>query len=416
MAGRGFHRVLVVGLIAGVAAGVVWLCSGLFANDYTVRVVLPASNPNLHEGMPFYMNGFKAGEVEEIRPQNNRAMLTLSLPEERAPLHSGAAVRVAWKSVFGERLLHVVDGAESNPPIPDGGSMRGEFPRPTEVGDVLAAFDPQTRDALSSLVGRLDDTVHGKERQLNRTLISAGPALGAIGEVLRGVGADGPAINGLVRDLNQLMATIQRRNPDVEQSVQSLSRATAAVAGERERLRAGLQRLPGTLERARSTLARVPAATERTLPLLDDLRAATSRLPSVSTKLAPLLGDLRPLVAELKPTLQATSLLLDKTPPLLDTAHATLPGLTSAARGYLPALDSLRPYTPEAVGWLTTWGSAAQNYDANGRYARILFQQGGTSFNANPGILPPGVDRDERPDPGEADDVSPSGADGEEMN
>ena len=89
--------------------------------------------------------------------------------------------------------------------------------------------------------------------------------------------------------------------------------------------------------------------------------------------------------------------------------------MTTAARSYLPALEFLRPYTPEAVGFLTTWGSAAQNFDANGRYMRIHGQAGGSSLNANPGAPLPGITQDTSPPP-DAPGGIPQDAAGEGMN
>lgn len=399
-----------VALVVGVAV------YALAASSYTARIVLPASSPNLREGMPFYIRGFEAGSVEEITPENNHAVVTVSVDSAYAPLHSGAYAHVAWKSVFGERILNVVDGPPSQSPIPDGGMLEGRFPRPTEMGDVLAAFDARTRDSLASLVGQLNDTTQGKEQQLNQTLRTLGPALMGVGEVLRGVGTDGDAIKALVLNLNRMLMTIDHRNPDVQAIVNELTRTTSTISRQHDNLRSGLERLPDTLRQAQVTLGHVPAVADETVPLLKDLQGATDRLPEVSRRLVPVLRDLRPTVEDLRPTLRAASVLLDRTPGLLDTAHGTFPALKDAARDYRPALEFIRPYTPDLVNWLTGWGSVGQNFDANGRYARVLFEQGGTSFDANPGVMPPGVSRDLHPAPSSAGAVPLSGADGEGMH
>jgi len=123
----------------------------------------------------------------------------------------------------------------------------------------------------------------------------------------------------------------------------------------------------------------------------------------VAKNLKPVLQDLRPLVAELGPTLDSAKTLLSYTPGLLDQAHAVVPGATSAVSYLQPAFQFLRPYTPEAASFFALWGSAFANYDANGHYARIFGPQvGGTSFNNNPGITPPGVRQDPYPLPGAA--------------
>lgn len=401
------------GLISRAAAGLLALLvvAGVVvavtnAADYRYSAVFPASDPLLIEGSPLYIDGFDAGSIEEIRPEGGKAVVTVAVKREFAPLHAGAFFHVQWKALVGERLLLIEDGPRENVEIPDGGMVEGKFPKPTEVADVLAALDPATRESLSSLVNGLDATFEGSERDFNQTVRTAGPTLAAVGEVLRGIGTDGPAIDALVTDLNAMMATIAGREDDFARVVQELSTSSQATAGVREQLRGTLQRLPGTLDTARTTLDRIPGVTAETLPLLDDLESATAKLPGVSEQIAPLLTDLRPMVAELKPTLEAASVLLDRTPRLLDSLHTTVPGISAAASAFTPALDSLRPYTPDAVGFLVTWGSAGQNHDANGKYMRIFGQEGTTSTDFNPGIVPPGIVPETAPPPGTADDTS----------
>ncbi|MCE3552852.1 MCE family protein [Pseudonocardia sp. RS11V-5] len=402
----------VVPIVAGVlalllVAGLVLAFSG--GGRYTVTAVMPAGNPNLIEGAPVYIDGFEAGSIETIEPENNQAVITVSLDRDLAPLHAGAFFHVQWKALVGERLLFIEDGPKENAEIPSGGMVEGDFPKPTEVADILAALDPATREKLGSLTETLQTTVKGHEQDLNGTLQTAGPALAAVGEVLRGIGTDGPAINALVTDLNSTMATIANRQDALSGVVTDLSTSSKAMAAQREQLRAALQKLPSTLDIAQGTLGRVPGVTEETLPLLSDLESATAKLPGVSEQLAPLLADLRPLVADLKPTLESASLLLDRTPGLLDSAHGALPGLSTAADAYTPALDFLRPYTPDVTSFLTNWGGAGQNYDSNGRYMRIFAQEGTTSPDVNPGVTPPGIQHEDAPAPFSALDTAGNG-------
>lgn len=408
------RKVLVVlallALVATTAAA--WAAS----DEYEVTAVMRGGHPKLSEGSPVYVDGFAVGEITDIRPEDNKALITFTLTDDAAPLHSGAKVTVKWKSLVGERTLYVTDGPRENPEIAGGGLVKGDNPAPVEVSDALAALDGPTRKHLASFVARLNGTFEGKEQDLRQWVKDAGPMLSALGEVLRGVGEDGPAIESLVTNMNRMLATIGSRSADTRAVISDLSRTTGAVAGERQELRAALKKLPGTLQGAEATLRDVPETTDEAVPLLEDLTTATEPLPATSANLARLLGDLRPMVAELKPTLESVSALFDHTPALLDAAHGMLPGFDQAVQTYLPALEFLKPYTPEVVGFLTTWGSAGQNYDANGRYMRIHVQQGGSSLNANPGVPLPGFGQDLTPKPGAPGGIEQSDAEGEGMN
>lgn len=391
------RRFLIIGLVvlAALATGS-WALAG---RGYTVSVVL-ASATNVVEGGQVLVNGFEAGKVERISVQDGQALLELSLDGDYAPLHDGATVTIAWKALLGERLVDIKDGPGTAATIPDGGLIHGEQAKPMELDELLAALDPNTRAHLSSLVNQLQTTLHGNEKDLNATLHTAGPALQALGQVLQGLGSDGPAIKDLVARLNGMVGTLAAHDKDIRTIVEELSRTASATARQRTQLADSLRELPSTLDTAGRTLDSVPGVAGKATPLLQDLRPATQQLRSVADNLTPVLKDLRPLVGELGPTLSAAATLLDNTPALLDTAHGTIPGINAAVSYLQPALNFLRPFTPEVMGWTSAWASMSGNYDANGHYGRFLVNAGPTSVVDNPGITPPGTAYDPYPAPG----------------
>ncbi|UUV28631.1 MlaD family protein [Amycolatopsis roodepoortensis] len=393
-------RVLTVGIIAvALLGGGAAAVAAMSSDDYEVGVILDSAT-NVVPGGTVQVNGFEVGRVSDISVEGGKAKLMLALEGDHVPLHDGAKVRIEWKAALGERMVNINDGPEGNAVIPDGGMIEGHMPVPMEFDQVLNALDPPTRARLSSLINRLDSTVKGNEDDLNRTVRSAGPAVQALGEVLRGLGSDGPAIKQMVTQLDAMVSTLAGREADLRTVIDQLSKTTSLTAQQHAALAAALAKMPGTLQTAGQTLGGVPDAVRKAVPLLKDLEPATAKLPNVSQNLRPLLTDLRPLVAELRPTLTYAQTLLNYTPGLLDTAHATAPGLNSAVSSLTPALSFLRPFTPEAAGLLSNWGSASANYDANGHYSRIYVQAGASSLNINPGIVPPGFTSNPTPLPG----------------
>ncbi|WP_226369825.1 MlaD family protein [Pseudonocardia oceani] len=387
--------VVAVLVMATTAAGVL-----SFNGPYRVTVVLDNA-ANLIQGSLVKVNGFDAGRIEELDVVDGRARLSLVLDREYAPLHDGATVNVVWKALLGERLVNLTDGPAGNAEIPSGGMLTGEQPAPVELDTVLAALDPPTRERLNSLTRNLDDTLTDSEADLNATLRTAGPAIGALGDVLRGLGTDGEAVRQLVTRLNETMAILARRDGDVSRVVDQLGGAVDQIVAQREALGGTLQELPPTLRQARTTLDSVPGTVEEVTPLLEALEPATARLPGVAADLRPLLSDLRPAIADLRPTLDSASELLQFTPGLLDSGTATVPDIEQTVAGITPALAFLRPYTPELAGFLTNWNSANANFDRNGHYARIYVTAGAENVNVNPGVLPPGTTKNLAPLPGE---------------
>lgn len=393
------RRVLIIALAAVTAltAGAWSLASG----GYRVSVLLPSAT-NIIEGSSVLVNGVRAGEVGEVSVRDGEAFIALDLDSEYSPLHDGAKVDVGWKALLGERQLNVTDGPGHNAEIPDNGLLRGRMRQPMEVDQILNALDDKTRARLSSLMRRLNGTVGGNERDLQATLRTSGPALSALGDVLRGIGSDGPAIKAMVSRLNGMVGTLAARDGQLRKVVDGLSRVSQETAGQREKLSQSLRRMPGTLDTATRTLGNVPGTVDKAAPLLDELRPATDRLPGVTRNLAPVLRDLRPMTHQLRPTLAAADTVLDHTPGLLDSARPTLTGTRSAIGSMLPAMRFLRPYTPELASFFTTWASAFSNYDDDGHYTRLSIQASALSPNVNPGMVPPGAQHRPYQFPGEA--------------
>lgn len=390
--------------IAAASAALVLLAAGggwlLFGNPYTVTVAL-ASATNMVAGGTVQLNGFDVGSIKSIQAQGDQALVTVSIDRDYAPLHDGAVITVPWKALLGERIVNITDGPASNAPIPNRGLVPGTMAKPTEIDQILNTLDAPTLEHLRSLVNQLDDTTKGHEADVNASVKASGPALQALGGVLDAVGTDGPAIRQLVVRLNQLTGAFAQHQNDVRAIVTQLGRLTGQAAGREDQLRTALRELPPTLRTAQGTLDRVPPVANATIPLLHDLGPATEQLKPFASKLRPLLHDLRPTVRELRPTLAALSELLDHTPGMLDAAHGTFPALSEALDRLASPLDFLRPYTPEAAGWLTNWDSAFANYDAGGHYARIFVQSGPATLFPNPGLVPPGVRNDPYPLPGQ---------------
>jgi phospholipid/cholesterol/gamma-HCH transport system substrate-binding protein len=265
---------------------------------------------------------------------------------------------------------------------------------------VLAALDPKTRKRLRSVVAQLQQTLDGREPDVNATMTTAGPAVEALGELLRGVGQDGPAIRQLVTKLRRVVTTLSDRDADLGGTVRNLGRFVGSTARQQEQLKAALDELPSTVRAGSKLFGKVPGAVDATVPLLRELRPATRELPEVARNLGPVLRELRPTVDALRPTLGAARSLLAYTPELLDTAHETLPGMREAVDQVQPAARFLRPYTPEVIGYLSNWTSLFSGKNPSGHFGRALITNSASAATDNPGIVPPGMKQDPAPAPG----------------
>ncbi|WP_200954663.1 MULTISPECIES: MlaD family protein [unclassified Nocardioides] len=404
-------NLLIGGAAAVLLVGVVGTAKA--TDDYTVQVVLPSAT-NLVPGSPVKIDGFDAGKVKNLDVRDGKAVVTVEVSEDFAPLHDGAAARISWKALLGERILDITPGETEGAELPDGAIIEGATDR-VELDQVLAALDQPTRQQLNGLIARLDASFSGSESDLQQTLAAAGPSLEALGQVLSAVGDDGAAIRKLVTRTADMAEIVATRDEEVRGAIDGFNTGVGAVSTRQSELSDALSELPSTLRQARKTLDSVPETVEMATPLLEDLQPAAARLPGVADQLAPVLADLRPVANQLRPTLEALAPLLRVTPGLLDSTHSVLPQAENTLAALAPALDFLRPYTPELVGWLGNWGAAAGNYDSNGHYLRAFIQFGATSLNINPGVMPPGVTNQHQRLPGDNEKQPWTDANGSEL-
>lgn len=381
-------------VVASVALGVIALSS----DEYELKVLAPTAAQS-YAGAQVMIDGETAGQVTDVGVLDDKALITVAVDDDYAPLPAGTTARMNWDSVIGTRPLELLPAPEANPPL-DSGKMIVSHIERVEIDDLFATLDAPTRHHVHGLLTQLNQTLQGREQHVNGTLKTAGPTMNALGEVVRAVGADGPAIRDLVKRLHRMTTELAQRDVELGQTVRNLGQFTSVTADKQESLKVALRELPATVRQASFTLERVPRAVGASVPLLNDLRPGVARLPSVARNLNPVLRDLRPTVAELKPTLYAAQSLLHRTPGFLDSAHATFPGVKRAVTTLEPAVAFLRPYTPELAGWLANWTSLFGSQTPSGNYVRALIPTSATAFNDNPGILPPGLKQDPRPAPG----------------
>lgn len=394
------RRVVAVAIAAvavvAVVGSVLW---GVGGPRYELRAVLPSA-VGIIEGTPVQVGGRDAGRVTAVEARGDKAVVTFAVDSAHAPLPAGSKPKVEWRSLLGERFLAITPGSKGNPAIPDGSLIEGGTPQVT-AEDLLETLDPPTREHLKGVVGGLHGSLDGREQDLNATVKTAGPAVQSLGSVLDAVGKDGPAIHELVTKLHGVSQVLAGRQDRLSGVVQNLGTVTENMATQQQQLSASLGELPPTLDAAKGTFDKTPPAVDSLNPLLKDLKPATAQLPSVTQNLSPVLRDLRPTVAQLRPTVQATNQLLDVTPGLLDSAHATVPKATQALHTLAPAVTFLRPYTPEAMGFLSQFGNTfGGSYDAQGHYAKALITAGQSAVDNSPPVALPGLHVDPRRAPG----------------
>lgn len=398
--------------VAAVAALVVVALKMFGSDPYTLQVVSPAADQTF-VGARVLLSGERVGKISEVGVRDGKAVLTVSVDDDHAPLPAGTTARIKWESVLGARVVELTPGKDATADLPSGHLLAaGEN---VEVDDLLAMLDAPTRTKIKGLLGQLSTTLEGNEGDLNKTLQEAGPTIQALGEVLRAVGKDGPAIKKIVTQLSQVADTVSARDDRLASSVSDLNTMMVAVAQKQGDLSQTLKRLPQTIDTATRTLGNVAGPVDSARTLLRELEPSTSKLPGITKDLGPVLASARPALAEVPATLEYADQLLGRTPALAHSLRDLLPDADSALEQANPMVAFLRPYTPELAGWLSNWVGIFGSQNAKGNYARALITASASSIDDLLPAVPPGQQQDARPAPGSIAKQAWTDANGDEI-
>lgn len=385
-------------MLAAVAALVFAGLKITAGEPYRMKFLLPVADKTF-VGAKVIIDGQTVGKIEQLGVRDGMAEITAAIDDDFAPLPAGTTARIKWLSILGARVLEILPGKEGNAALPTGHLLTTNV-EGAELDDLLAMLDAPTRKKLQTLLASLHQTVSGKEGDLNQTLRQAGPTIEALGEVLRAVGEDGPAIKQLVSDLHGVTEGVAARDARLSSTVSNLNRLTAAVAIRQAELKEMLRRLPGTIDTATRTLNAAEDPILGARELLRDLQPAARRLPGIARDLRPALEKADPALAALTPLLADADALLKRTPALARGARDLFPTADAALTQANPMISFLRPYTPETAGWLSNWVGIFGSRNSTGNYARALITASASSVDDVLPGLPPGMGQNPRPEPG----------------
>ncbi len=377
--------------VTAVAVAALLLTAG---EDYELRVRLDNAG-QLVNGNLVKVGGHEVGEIEDIElTDRNEAQLRVRIDDrDLAPLHEGttATVRATSLSGVANRYLALSPGPNSNPEIPDGGTIEAVDVRgAVELDAVLNTLDIETRAALSRAVRQSAVQYSGAERAANAGLARLNPALSQTAQTSRELTRDTEALTRFVVESAAVASAVAGRSADLEQGIANAAATADAVAGEAASLDVALRAAPLALRRSNTTLVDVRAALRELRPALREARPVAPRLARfleeaepVARDARPVVGDLRALVADLLPALRGL--------PALE--RSAVPAVSAAARALedaAPIVAAARPYVPDLVGGLLNGfgGVTGGYYDANGHYARISFQGGPYSLDQSGSLVP----------------------------
>jgi phospholipid/cholesterol/gamma-HCH transport system substrate-binding protein len=310
------------------------------------------------QGQAVTIAGVQVGQVGGVELQNGRAVVTMNIYKQYAPIYENATVLLRPRTPLKDMYLELDPGSRAAGAVPAGGLLPVSATSPdVDLDQILASLDADTRSYLLLLLSggaqAFRDPTTSSDPAPDSSSgagASAAPSPAAVAD-LRGTFK---RFAPLDRDTQRFATLLAQRSANLRLAIHNLQRVAtalggvdgqlaslivssntnfAAISSQDANLEAGLSLFPGTLAQTNTTLGKVQA---------------------FAAQLGPALGQLVPFARALGPALQASRPLFHDTTPVIQTqlrpfsiavqplARALRPAATKLARATPPLTRSVK--------------------------------------------------------------------------
>jgi phospholipid/cholesterol/gamma-HCH transport system substrate-binding protein len=316
-----------------------WLSFGgsipLKPANYRVKVAFPEAT-QLGLEADVRVAGVSVGKVvaKDLDPHGgNRTVATIELDRRFAPLHSDARAILRQKTLLGETYVELTPGTRHAKFLKEGGQLGNGQVQPTvELDELLAAFDPGTRQAFHIWQQELAKTITNRGQDFSDAIGNL-PAFSTDASALLKVLYDQSSdLTKLVRNTGTVFEALSRNSGQLHNLITNSEATFSATAAQNEALATTFSIFPTFLRESRLTF---------------------TKLQSFATNTDPLIRDLKPVAHDLRPTLHSVRLLapdlrrlFNNLSPLINVSKKGLPALQDTLRGLGPSglLDQTGPF------------------------------------------------------------------------
>lgn len=385
-----------------------------FVHHFTLHTYVQDSL-NVRQDSPVRIAGIDVGKVQSTSPAGRATEINFTIDDNGRPVHTDATVRVRDRLFLeGGYYLELDPGSPSAPVLRDGGVIpQSQTSYPVQFYKVLSTFDSATRQSLTNTLTTFDtafDPPPGQPQSdsgagaFKRAVPELTPALKDVAIVTRSLrGTAVGDVGRLLSSSSQVTSTLAASSSQLADLVTGLNATSSALAAADGALAQTVSGLDQTLQQAPSDLS----AVDRVLPPLVNLSNALDPslrvAPPILDGLITTVGDLAAVVApaeraRLLSSLKATFVQFPSLQTKLATAFPIGKSVTDCLRTHVTptlnkiapdgALSSGRPVWQDFIHFLPGLASAAQNFDANGYWIRLLAGVGtqGLSLGTLPGV------------------------------
>jgi phospholipid/cholesterol/gamma-HCH transport system substrate-binding protein len=384
--------VVVLGLV------VAWLVAPEPSHRY--RLVF-ANASQVVKGGTVRIGGTQVGTIRSIDLNDrDQAEVEISVSSDFAPLRRGASavVRAQGSAGIASRYIDLSPGSGTEPALADDATIPVErTTSQVDLDQIFKTIDPKTRAGLQRTIGGFSQWYEGREEEGNASAQQLPKALVAFRRFAADVNAETAQFERLVTTSATAMSTLAGENTRLTSLVSGAGRTVDALGADTQSLTTALQSTPEALRQGTGALRDLR-------PAVTDLRALLDASDRPSRTLRPFLRELTPVTRAAVPVFRQLRQLVDTPgtgndvldglrdlPPLERSTRVAFPSGIKALKTSTPMLGFSRPYAPDLMAWMRSFGQSAATYDADGHYfsAAPVFDAYEFQDDADGGTLTP---------------------------
>lgn len=192
---------------------------------------------NLVPGDDVTVSGVTVGRVASVQPIQGGARVQLRVQERYAPMYRNARAMVKIKNVLDESYVELYRGTADAGPLPQGGVIpRARTLTPIELAQVLNVLNPDTRQALASVINNLGASVSGQGQTLNTTAGTLRATSQALDGVAHAIAHQQVNLGSLITTLSKVLATLAAWHQQLRSLVVNWDGVMRALAAHEQQL------------------------------------------------------------------------------------------------------------------------------------------------------------------------------------
>jgi phospholipid/cholesterol/gamma-HCH transport system substrate-binding protein len=361
----------------------------LKAEMTTAQAVTPG------QGQTVRVAGVRVGDISSVDLENGHAVVTMAIDRKFLPVYKNATILLRPKTGLKDMFLELDPGTNYDPNSDDdqfqnGGTIPVANTAPdTNVDQVLAALDGDTRAYLRLLLVGGGQGLNGRGKDLGKLLGSLGPINRGLARLNTEVAKRKDNLATLIHNMNLLWGRVGEDGQGIEQLVSASNQALGAIATQTPDVERTVSLLGPTLRTTRVALTKTDQLATVLGPAINSLRPFARKLKPVNDSLghlaqstfSPVRNDIRPFVRDARQPVRNLR-------PAAKNLVAATPRLTTLAEK-LNKLFNMAAYNPNGaeaagtpgrdegylywLGWLGHVGNSTfSSQDAHGVYRHVF--------------------------------------------